>query len=279
MVTDAQTNTLYLADVLPRKFPRFYAELDNLLTGLNINIRLLPYSRDIWAVDYMPVQIDYNDFVQFLYNPDYLKPKKWHKTISNGALIAESLGITTKASRLILDGGNVVNSSNKVILCDKVLQENKSFFRLDIVSELKSIFCVDDVLFIPQQPGDFIGHADGMIRFIDDHTVLINDYSREKGSYQDKVMTAIKATGLDYVTLPYNPYQNRTMTQANGIYINYLQMKGLVVMPIYGMQEDYEAFRLMEAMFPDSTIATLDCNDIANHGGVLNCISWNIYVP
>lgn len=92
-------------------------------------------------------------------------------------------------------------------------------------------------------------------------------------------MTSIKATGLDCVTLPYNPYQNRTMTQANGIYINYLQMKGLIVMPIYGMQEDHEAFRLMEAIFPDSTIATIDCNDIANHGGVLNCISWNIYVP
>lgn len=45
------------------------------------------------------------------------------------------------------------------------------------------------------------------------------------------------------------------------------------------MQEDHEAFRLMEAIFPDSTIATIDCNDIANHGGVLNCISWNIYVP
>lgn len=279
MVTDTQTNTLYLADVLPRKFPRFYAELDNLLNGLNINIRRLPYSKDIWAVDYMPVQIDHNDFVQFLYNPDYLKPKKWHKTISDGAQIAESLGITPKASALILDGGNVVNSSNKVILCDKVLKENKSFSRLDILSELKCIFCLDEAFLIPQQPGDFIGHADGMIRFIDDHTVLINDYSREKGSYQDNVKAAIKATGLDSVTLPYNPYQNKTMTQANGIYINYLQMEDLIVMPIYGMQEDHEAFRLMEAMFPDSTIATIDCNDIANHGGVLNCISWNIYVP
>lgn len=76
----------------------------------------------------------------------------------------------------------MVNSSNKVILCDKVFKENKSFSRLETVSELKSIFCVEDVLLIPQQPGDFIGHADGMIRFIDDHTVLINDYSREKGS-------------------------------------------------------------------------------------------------
>lgn len=50
-------------------------------------------------------------------------------------------------------------------------------------------------------------------------------------------------------------------------------------MPIYGMKEDHEAFRLMEDLFPDCTVAAIDCNEIANHGGVLNCISWNIYVP
>lgn len=56
-------------------------------------------------------------------------------------------------------------------------------------------------------------------------------------------------------------------------------MRKLIVMPVYGMEEDYEAFRLMEAVFPDCTVATIDCNEITDHGGVLNCLSWNIYLP
>lgn len=208
MITDAQTNTLFLADVLPQKFPGFYSELEVLLKRHQVNFRFLPHSKDIWAVDYMPVQLDQDEFVQFKYNPDYLQPKKWHRTISDGAQIAESLGIQTRNTGIILDGGNVVNANNKVILCDKILKENRSFLSLELISELKSTFRVDEVFLIPQQPGDFIGHADGMIRFIDDNTVLINDFSREKPAYQNAVKTALNATGL--IVLPCHTIHTRT---------------------------------------------------------------------
>lgn len=202
MIIDAQTNTLFLADVLPRKFPGFYSKLEHLLISLRVSFRLLPHAKDIWAVDYMLVQIDQDEFVQFVYNPDYLQPKRWHITISHGVQIAANLGIKTRTSEIILDGGNVVNARNKVILCDKILKENKSFSRLDLISELKSTFQIDEVFLIPQQAGDFIGHSDGMIRFVDEHTVLVNDYSREKPAYQNAVKSALKATGLDCNTLP-----------------------------------------------------------------------------
>jgi agmatine deiminase len=129
---------------------------------------------------------------------------------------------------------------------------------------------------VPQQPGDFIGHADGMIRFVDDDTILVNDYSKEKPSFRKVFDAAIQKTKLNFITMPYNPYQNRTNTHANGIYVNYLQMEKLIVFPVYGLREDDQAVRVMETSFPGYTIKTIDCNEIANHGGVLNCISWNV---
>ena len=42
------------------------------------------------------------------------------------------------------------------------------------------------------------------------------------------------------------------------------------------MKEDEEAVKQLETIFAGQTIATIDCNEIANDGGVLNCISWNI---
>lgn len=277
MITDAQTNMLFLADCLPIKFPVFFSALKQLLHELKVDFQLLPNTNDIWAVDYMPIQIDHNEFVQFIYRPDYLQGKIWRNSISDGAQIAHALGIKSQTSDIILDGGNVVRGSNKAVLCDKIFKENVSYSREKLLTILISTLKVDKLFLIPQQPGDFIGHADGMIRFVDDNTVLVNDFSKEKPAYQKLLKMALLKMGLDYITMPYNPYKNSTNTHANGIYINYLQMEKLIVLPIFGLKEDEHAVKLIETLFSGYTIATIDSSEIANHGGVLNCISWNIY--
>src|SRR5687768_13312924 len=94
MIPDSQTNFLYLADLLPKKYPGFYSQFEKVLTNANIGFQFLPNTKDVWAVDYMPIQVDRADFVHFVYNPDYLRSiKKWSKTISDVGAICEALGI------------------------------------------------------------------------------------------------------------------------------------------------------------------------------------------
>ncbi len=76
MITDSQTNFLYLADTLPTKYPDFYKRFEKVLTDCNTNFALLPNTKDVWAVDFMPIQTDQNKFVRFVYNPSYLQTKK-----------------------------------------------------------------------------------------------------------------------------------------------------------------------------------------------------------
>ena len=73
MIPDKQTNFLYLADTLQKKYSNFFKQFEKVLNVCNINFQLLPHTKDVWAVDYMPIQIGKDAFVQFVYNPDYLR--------------------------------------------------------------------------------------------------------------------------------------------------------------------------------------------------------------
>ncbi len=120
MIPDNQTNFLYLADTLPKNYPSFFQQFEKVLNDCNINFELLPHAKDVWAVDYMPIQIDKNEFVRFMYNPSYLQSKKLLKTISDVDTICEKIGIGTIKSNILLDGGNVTRTTDKVIMINSI---------------------------------------------------------------------------------------------------------------------------------------------------------------
>lgn len=276
MITDSQTNFLYLADILPTKYPDFYKRFENVLRECNIEFTLLPNTKDVWAVDYMPIQTDLNKFVRFVYNPSYLQTKKYLKTISDVDEICKAIGIETLKTEIIIDGGNVTRWANKVIMTDRVFKDNPIYERKKLIKELHELLQVDKIYFVPEQPGDFTGHSDGMVRFVDEHTVIINDYKQEKEWFYRAFEIAIHNTGLDYITIPYNVYDNKSNDHANGDYINYLQMENTIIIPIFGIKEDDLAVRQLETIFAGQNIQTIESNEIAYDGGILNCITWNI---
>lgn len=81
MMTDSQTN--------------FYQRFDKVLANNNIEFVLLPQTKDVWAVDYMPIQSELDKFVRFVYNPSYLQTKKLFRTISDVDLICNEIGVNT----------------------------------------------------------------------------------------------------------------------------------------------------------------------------------------
>lgn len=279
MITDSETNLLYLADCLPVKYPPFYKRFKKALDKAGVNNTVISTTKDIWAKDYMPVQISKDKFVKFIYNPGYLQSKKWLKTITDSEIHCLSYPalFNAKRSNLIVDGGNVVRAKNKVIMCDQVFSENPSITKNKLISQLEEELEVGKIIFVPKQPSDIIGHADGMVRFLDNKTVLINDYSKESKRFQDEFHASLKAAKLDWEVLPCNPYNNKKYIQANGIYINYLQMKGKIFATVFKKKEDKIALKKIESLFKGVDIIPIECNDIANEGGVLNCISWNVY--
>lgn len=276
MINDAETEFLYLAGCLPTMFPEFYLRLEKLLASNKIPFDLLPNTKDIWARDYMPIQVGANEFIQFVYDPDYLKPKKYKhlKTITDD--VCEALDVPRNKSTLVVDGGNVIRYSDKVILCDKVFKENLRLGRSMVIDELCSLFKTDKVYFVPWNWLDYTGHADGMIRFIDHNTVIVNYATEDNPEHDRKLRKYLLSSGFSFIDLPYNPPYDPSYESAKGLYINYLEMKQAVIVPIFKEREDDIAIKTLEEVFRTKPVLSVDCSEIAEQGGVLNCISWSV---
>ena len=277
MIIDSQTNYLYLADTLQKKYKKFYHSFIELLNDINISFELILNTNDVWAVDYMPIQVSKDKFVQFVYNPDYFRNyKSLIKYITNNDLICRNMNLNTFKSELIVDGGNVIKYLDKVIMTEKVFAENPHLSSSKIINELEKLFEVDKIIFIPQDPNDETGHADGMVRFYEDDCVLINAFLEEDSEIHKRLKTSLKEAGLKIIEIPYHITTNQYNYQAIGVYINYLQMNNIIVVPTFGIPEDDKTVKQFEELFAGQTIATINCKDIAKQGGVLNCITWNI---
>ena len=85
----------------------------------------------------MPIQIEENDFVQFVYDPDYLRPEKYRFLKSNTSDICAGINFSPRKSKLIVDGGNIIRYSDKVLMCDKVFKENPKISPADLTDELQ----------------------------------------------------------------------------------------------------------------------------------------------
>jgi agmatine deiminase len=273
MIPDNETNFLYLADSIQvKKYSTFLERFKKQLNKHSIPYDFLPNTKDIWAVDYMPIQIHKNDFIRFVYNPDYLQ--KYRNLISDADSICNEINLVYKKSDVVVDGGNVVRTTDKVIMCDKVFKENSTINKGILIKQLLKSFEFEELIFIPTDPDDEFGHADGMVRFLDSDTVLINSYNEKDRELQSSLKSILKNSNLNWIEIPYNPYSNKTDEQANGVYINYLQIKDIIFLPTFGIKEDDIAIRLLEQYF--KTVVPVESNVIADEGGILNCISWNI---
>ncbi|UBM61546.1 agmatine deiminase family protein [Candidatus Sulfidibacterium hydrothermale] len=180
MITDFETNTIYFSERLKtdKRFTKTFKEITSVLKSIGIEPKLLPKTKDIWARDYMPIQVTKEKFIEYRYDPDYLqKAEKGYRNLkSYPDIVCDLIQLTTEKSDIILDGGNVVKSNNCLILTDKVVVENRlSYSKTELIKKLKRIFKVEKIILIPWDKKERFGHSDGVLRFINSNTVLISE--------------------------------------------------------------------------------------------------------
>lgn len=275
MIPDWETNHLFLSDRLEIQFPALFVSLCSLLKDESIDI--IPGTSDIWCRDFMPIQIDESRFCQFAYKPDYLRGHE--HLITPAAKCRLPFMEDYRQEQIILDGGNVVVSRTKAILTEKVYKENPSIERHRLRDRLEQIFQAK-CIFIPKQAGDDVGHSDGVVRFVAEDRVFINDYSGVDPGYGAKVRKLLEENGLEVETLPVFEEKRKRrrddLLSAVGIYINYLRLGHVVVIPAYDRPEDEVALERVRHVMPEARVFQLPCRSLAEEGGVLNCVSWTI---
>ena len=268
--------TVYLSELLMDKYPETCKNLIAILEKHHVKYSFIKGTKDIWCRDYMPVQTESGKFIQFRYEPSYLKGKKeWEDSRSDVKEVCRLNNIDATFSDINLDGGNVLICDGRAILSDRIFSENPDYKKDSLINELSKLLeC--EIIIIPAQNGDYTGHADGMVRFVDRNTILGNKLADECKYWQKGMQKVIDTYNLTYIDVPFitDIKDPKHPGSAIGIYVNYLEVNDLIVMPIFNRDEDNQVLEILQRTFPNKIIETIDYNDVAKEGGLLNCTTW-----
>ena len=264
---------LYLSSLLQTN-PTYKPAANRLFAALysvGVKYQLIDGTRDIWLRDFMPVQIRGGSFVSFRYEPSYLADIPKLKT-NYKQDIASQFSFSVTYSDVNLDGGNVVfsPSKEKAIISDRILTENPNYTQAELI-EIMGQQLKAQVILIPslKKKTDMTGHADGMVRFVDENTVIGNCVPSKNGLEQ-RIQSVLQGYGIDVIDFP---YFSSSHDSAVGCYLNFLETERHIFLPVFGNELDDKAVASAKEIFA-KMIIPVNVNEIAREGGVLNCISW-----
>ncbi len=173
----------------------------------------------------------------------------------------------------MIDGGNVVKCGDRIVMTEKVFNENPIKTHEEIISELQELFGCK-IIFLPWDKYEKHGHSDGIVRWLGAGKVLLTAYELdlEMQTRFEKILSKHFEVEKLIFTRPRHGKKN------TWAYINFLQTDKVIIIPALGTPEDEEALVQFKAFFPkyEGRIEQLNVKRIINKGGALNCVSWNI---
>lgn len=269
--------TVYMSEILKKKYPDTCNRLISILEKHKVKYSFLKATKDIWCRDYMPVQTPSGKLIQFTFDPSYLRDnKEWEDSRSDVKEVCRLNNIEALFSDINLDGGNVLICDGRAIISDRVFSENPDRDKDEIVKELGQLLeC--EIIIIPAENDDMTGHADGMVRFVNRNIILGNNLEAEYKYWRERMQKVIEKYNLKYINMPFFvPKDSKHPLSAVGVYVNYLEVDNLIVLPVFGKEEDNQAITIIKEAFPGKAVETIDYNDVAYEGGLLNCTTWVI---
>jgi agmatine deiminase len=288
---DELTNTVFFAEALKR-YPQVLNPAKINLEANGVKVEFVKGTKNIWARDYMPLQVN-DHFVKFRYKTvAYDDYPILHVDDSCWDFLPNVI-----KSDIVLDGGNCQRYGNRAIITDIVFEHNLKIPRKelkdDLVKKLSDLLEAE-IIIIPAEPGDDLGHADGIVKWINPYFALINDYSvmksREQNDYQKNLTDILQSFGIRVIPMTYaydkcpQPSEEEfrakypdadDLNPGAGYYINSLLVRDVVLLPLMNWPEDVKAMSNMKTFFPKKNVVGIDCFDLSMEGGLTNCVSMN----
>lgn len=263
---------LYFSSILKTN-PKYKPAAEKIFRALfisGIHYKLLDNTKDIWARDFMPVKTKSGKYISFRYKPSYLDNYDELRTDFRNEVVPNLALENLVFSDINFDGGNVVfsPSKEKVIISDRVYSENPSWHKAELTAKLAKLLEAN-VIIIPSLKSDMTGHADGMVRFVNENTVVANAPLSPFG-FETKVKKSLQNYGFNVIDFP---YFDSNGDSAIGCYLNFLETGQAIFLPVFSVDMDNKAVQTAKHIFHKAIIPVY-INEIAADGGLLNCISW-----
>jgi len=289
-------NKVYISEYLRNTYrgKPVYDDLKTLEKKGKITLAEIPNNKNEWCRDYMPVKGSNSQLTLFKYRPPYLIGSESNeKTIPDQKAIVTSIHPTyADLTEIIMDGGAIEIFEKKGIISDRVVSENSSKwidFKPEVLERIRLALALDVLIVVPSDPWDFTGHVDGMVRFINGQHVLINDmtgvdktldkytrYEQEQYSrWKINFLDTLNSSGLKVSSLTCAMHKNSKDEDATGIYLNFLILDDLIIMPNYGgLETENEEARMQLKELYNKEVYPIRVDKVAEKGGAINCITW-----
>jgi peptidyl-arginine deiminase subfamily len=271
--------SIYLSKHLQTEYSVVYKELCKVLDENGVNHSLLPYSNDIWARDFMPVHVGGGLYLGYIYKPDYLVDKvrmRKYITEQKMAIMDFPINYITQLD-IVLDGGNFVFCDNKMIMTDKIFSENPNIKQSTLINTLENA-CQKELILIPWDMEEEYGHADGMVSYIGNGKLLLNNYCQmgKDGKDFSKRLHKILNSHFTVTELQYSsPWE-----EMNSAYINYIETPSNVIIPALSVKHDsasdIAALETFKQIF-NKEILQVYAQPLIKNGGALHCITWELF--
>ena len=193
---------------------------------------------------------------------------------------ARRAGLEFRETDLLNDGGNFVDDgAGHAVVSRKFLRDNN-------LSEsagreaLRELTGVRHVAFIESDEQGGLEHADGVVSFIDDNTLVINSYPEDPEylkSLKEDLRRGLPGVRIHEIITPYdgsNVLDDR-FGSACGLYTNALVTPHYIYLPQFGIPEDATALEQVRR-HTRRTVIPVSSQDVCFMGGGVRCMSWQL---
>ncbi len=233
---------------------------------------------DIWMRDFTTVN-PLNP-TQFQYTWASMPKKQSVETQQSFTDFADKYGIKRSKTDLIIDGGNLVdNYAGKFITTTRFAKDNKLSIE-KAKEKLKQTLNAKEVAII-EPDEEVLAHSDGMAMWLDEKTLLVNDYSSDK-PFRKLVLDELQSSFPDtkIIEVPVVNVDNKKgewegFESACGVNLNSVLTFKNVYVPVFGMAHDAKALEIIKQN-TDKNVIEVDAKGVCPMGGSVRCLTWQV---
>lgn len=268
----AAENVAVILDGLPSKLKCVLSRLAAECAALGIGNHTLEKTDcpDVWIRDWGSVAGCY-----FKYDPSYARGTFAREQVARARRnLNRHLGFIPRDVPVVLEGGNLIHNGKIAIVTEKIFADNHHLTRSEVERLILAVG-FQRVVFIPVEPEDTIGHADGIVKFLAPDLLLVNDYrGSDFTTYHRKLFACLREAkiGVEIVPFPWFCTDGRVdgIWSAVGCYINFVLTKRGIIFPTFSNPVDEKVALLLDELSPLPK-RSVESTALARQGGVLNC--------
>lgn len=265
----------------------------------NLSIIIDRNWNEIWLRDIFGF-VNNNYVIKPIYEPNfcnYLSSSRNFRQLNNSAIeiAKEVLKKGVIQIPIKLDGGNFISNSTFAFITGKVFRDN-DLKEDELKTLIKDSFGLIPII-IPTSKNDVVGHSDGYMSFISETVLCISQYPKMDSFKEDnKYLQKLEelASGFDIRIIPIyerplgysikcecdlQSKRKCCTFSANGVYVNFLRLNNTIILPEYTLPtlketQYYNSINELELSRLGFQVIKINCDQLANHGGVLRCLSF-----